>query len=65
MDLDESVVSSLAPHKAAAGRKEPASGGSSPHLYPNPASTGTEGSENRRGYQKSVVTVKLGYEKVF
>lgn len=48
LDLDESVVSSSAPHKAAAGRKEQTSEGSSPHLYLNPAAAETGGSENRR-----------------
>lgn len=50
LDRDESVVFSAAPHRAAEGRKARTSGGSRPHLYLNPASTGSAGSENRRGY---------------
>ena len=48
LDLDESVVSSSVPRKAAAGRKEQASEGSSPHLYLNPAAAEIEGSGNKR-----------------
>ncbi|CAG5895882.1 unnamed protein product [Menidia menidia] len=54
LDLDEISVSSSAPRKAAAGMKEQLSGGCSSHLYPNPAATETEVSENRVPYQQRV-----------